>query len=368
MTSDIDRDVLRARIGEIRDPELDATLGELGMLGDVELTPTTVRVGIALTTLGCPARARFRDEIAAIVDELAPGRSLVVDETELDHAGRARAMQAARAAAQRRAEVPTALAGTDVIAVASGKGGVGKSTVAHAVARALARGGNAVGLLDADIWGFSQPHLTDRRERLAARGTSDRWEIEPARIEVDDGELRLVSMGLLVDDADEAIMWRGPMLARALEHFVADVAWGQPRALVVDLPPGTGDVPLALARLLPDARVVVVTTPSPLAVEVAVRAGTFARKANLDILGVIENLSWLRCEHGQLIKPFGEGGGALLSRRLGVPLLATLPIGLDDSDARGVAAAITRELAARTDHCSARLWAYARTATTQRER
>ncbi|ACU53203.1 protein of unknown function DUF59 [Acidimicrobium ferrooxidans DSM 10331] len=368
MTAGVDIDELRARIGAIRDPELDATLSELGMLGDVTVTATTVRVGIALTTLGCPARARFRGEIGAIVDELAPGRSLIVDETELDHAGRARAMRAARAAAQRRAEVPAALLGTDVIAVASGKGGVGKSTVAHALARALTHGGNAVGLLDADIWGFSQPHLTERRERLVARGTSDRWEIEPARIEVDDGELRLVSMGLLVDDADDAIMWRGPMLARALEHFVADVAWGQPSTLVVDLPPGTGDVPLALARLLPDARVVVVTTPSPLAVEVAVRAGTFARKANLDVLGVIENLSWLRCEHGDLIRPFGEGGGTLLAQRLGVPLLATLPIGLVDDDVRVVAETITRELAARSDHCSARLWAYARLAQPQNDR
>jgi len=348
---------IRERLATIMDPELGASLGELGMLGDVRIEAGRIEITIALTTLACPARERFRAQIREVVAELAPALAVDVREQQLDAAARARVMSQARLAAQRQAEVPLALVGTRILAIASGKGGVGKSTISHLLARTLAERGHRVGLLDADVWGFSQPHLTHTRERLEAQGTPEAWQIKPVEVPVPgSGALALVSMGLLVEDADDAIMWRGPLLARAFEHFVADVAWNSPDYLVIDLPPGTGDVPLALARRLPDARVLIVTTPSPLAQTVARRAGTLARKAHLDILGVIENMSWLACPHGERVAPFGTGGGAELAEALGVPLLAQLPLGDVENEGANLVAAIEARLAARASSCTARLW------------
>lgn len=356
----VDLDALRARLGAIVDPELRASLAELSMLEEVRIEDTRVLVRIALTTLACPQRARFRDQIRAVVAELAPRLELSVEEVQMDGATKRAAMDAARRAAQRRAAVPDDLASTWVLAVGSGKGGVGKSTLAHGLARAMAASGHRVGLLDADIWGFSQPHLAGERGRLEATGTAEAWRIEPLRRALGAGELAVVSMGLLVEDPQDAILWRGPQLARAFEHFVRDVAWGSPDVLVIDLPPGTGDVPLTLARLLPDAKLLLATTPSRLAAEVAERAGTFARRANLELLGVVETMSSIVCPHGELLHPFGEEGGTWLAQRLGVPLLARLPFGDTTRELDEIATTLLADARHELDTCSARLWAAAR--------
>src|SRR5438270_7910264 len=197
---------------------------------------------------------------------------------------------------------------TRVIAVASGKGGVGKSTLSANLASAFAHGGQRTGILDADVYGHSIPHLLGIHQKPVA---VDRMIVPPVR-----GELKLMSIGFFLDD-NQPVMWRGPMLHRALEQFLQDVHWGELDVLVVDMPPGTGDVSISLGQLLPRAEAVVVTTPQPLAQEVASRAATMAQKTGMRIVGVVENMT---------SEVFGSGGGERLAGELGVPLLGTVPL------------------------------------------
>jgi len=219
-----------------------------------------------------------------------------------------------------RTEVPLT---TRVIAVASGKGGVGKSSVTVNLAAALAWQGFTVGVLDADIWGFSVPRMLGVTGRL---GATDESKIRPNEIEVGAGLIKVVSMGFLVDDEDMAIMWRGLMLAKALEEFLVKVGWGDMDYLLIDMPPGTGDIQMALSRLLPRAELLVVTTPALAAQKVAVRVADMARRSYLKVLGVVENMSSFTCEHGTSYALFGTGGGQALADQLVVPLLAQIPL------------------------------------------
>jgi len=208
--------------------------------------------------------------------------------------------------------------------VASGKGGVGKSSVTVNLACALAREGSAVGILDADIWGFSVPRMVGVDTRLAADGGSGL--ISPERVDLGEGHLEVVSMGLLVEEEGSALMWRGLILNRAVRHFLEDVAWGELDYLLVDMPPGTGDVQMGLARMLPRAEVLVVTTPAVAAQKVATRVVDMARKNHLHIAGVVENMSVYVDDEGREHAIFGEGGGRRLAREAGLPLLGTIPI------------------------------------------
>jgi ATP-binding protein involved in chromosome partitioning len=206
---------------------------------------------------------------------------------------------------------------TRVIAVSSGKGGVGKSSVTTNLAVALARRGADVAAVDADVWGFSMPRMLGIRQPPQL--------IDDVIVPPSAHGVRLISMGFFAPE-DQAVVWRGPMLHKALEQFLTDVYWGEPDFLVVDMPPGTGDIALSMAQFLPRAEVVVVTTPQPAAQVVARRAAAMARRVNLDVIGVIENMSWFRGDDGKAYEIFGAGGGEDLAGDLDVPLLATIPL------------------------------------------
>jgi len=311
------------------DPELGADIVELGMARAATVSDDgAVRITVALTTAGCPLRAQLMREIVSRTEGLPGVTDVAIDWAEMNAEQKSAAMDIARKSAQGSAGPNAVPLGARVLAVASGKGGVGKSSITANLAAALAQRGFAVGVIDADIWGFSIPRMLGLEGRLEAEATSDGGRrIQPHSVAVGPGRLDVVSMGLLVDDETDALMWRGLILNRAVQHFLEDVAWADDLDyLVIDLPPGTGDVQMGLARMLPQAEMLVVTTPALAAQRVASRAVTMARKSHLHVLGVIENMSAFRCEHGQLHAVFGEGGGAALANEAGVPLIGTVPL------------------------------------------
>jgi ATP-binding protein involved in chromosome partitioning len=241
---------------------------------------------------------------------------------EMDAAQRSALMDRARRKAQEDRAISTDIPATArVMAVSSGKGGVGKSSVTVNLAVALAQRGLVVGLLDADIWGFSVPRLLGMQGELTAEGKK----IVPLEKPVGPGLLKVVSMGFLADE-DSAIMWRGLILNRAVQQFLEDVRWGELDYLLIDMPPGTGDIQMGLARMLPRTEVLVVTTPPLAAQKVAARAADMARKGHLRVAGVIENMSAFTCDHGTSYPLFGAGGGARLAADIGVPLVGTVPL------------------------------------------
>ncbi|HYF44655.1 MAG TPA: Mrp/NBP35 family ATP-binding protein, partial [Acidimicrobiales bacterium] len=247
-----------------------------------------------------------------------------LDWTEMDAEEKARAMARARWNAKEAAPDTMIPPTTRVIAVASGKGGVGKSSVTVNLAAAMAAKGFRVGVLDADIWGFSVPRMLGMEGRLG--GSTEDKKMVPNEIPIGEWTLEVVSMGFLVDKEESALMWRGLMLNRAVQHFLEDVRWGDLDYLLIDMPPGTGDVQMGLARMLPRTEIVIVTTPSRSAQKVAVRAADMARKSYLRIAGVIENMSAFVCDHGESYPLFGEGGGEDLAHEAGVPLLGSIPL------------------------------------------
>jgi ATP-binding protein involved in chromosome partitioning len=316
-------DDVRAMLAGVIDPELHVSIVDLGMVDDVRVGPTgDVAVTVALTTAGCPMRVQIRNEVESKVRGLPGVRAVAVDYGEMTPEQKRAAMQRARFNAREQA-APTAVpATTRVLAVASGKGGVGKSSVTVNLAVALAARGLTVGVLDADIWGFSVPRMLGVGDRLEARD----GKITPNEVRVGRGRLEVVSMGLLVEDESSALMWRGLILAKALEQFLTDVRWGDLDYLLIDMPPGTGDVQMALARMLPQAEMLVVTTPALAAQKVATRVADMAHRSYMKVDGVVENMSEFVAPDGSRHAVFGEGGGAALAREIGAPLVARIPI------------------------------------------
>lgn len=311
------------------DPELGADIVELGMVQDTAIAEDgAVAVKVALTIAGCPLRTQIRRDVEGRLRALPGVTDVRVEFGEMTAAQRTDVMQRARKKASENAPTTQVPLTTRVIAVASGKGGVGKSSVTVNLASALAARGFTVGVLDADIWGFSVPRMLGVRGRLGATASAggDRKLIRPHEIPVGAGAIELVSMGLLVDDEDTAIMWRGLMLAKALEEFLQKVAWGPLDYLLLDMPPGTGDIQMALGRLLPQAHMLIVTTPAQAVQKVAVRVADMARRSYLTVLGVIENMSQFTCDHGQSYPLFGAGGGQALADDLGVALVGQIPL------------------------------------------
>ena len=302
------------------DPELGGDIVELGMVKGIDLDQGIATIKVALTIAGCPMRTQIENDVKRKVAALPEVDSVVVEMGEMTQEERSEVMSKARFKARQDAEPTMIDPVTRVIAVSSGKGGVGKSSVSVNLALALADQGFTVGLLDADIWGFSVPRMLGAgAERLEA---NDDGKIVPLEAH----GLKLVSTGLLVDDEDKALMWRGLMLSKALEQFLKDVAWGRVDYLVVDMTPGTGDIQMALSRLLPQAEMVVVTTPQKTAQKVAARVADMARRSFMPVIGVIENMAGFTTPSGEHFKLFGEGGGQELADELGVPLIASIPL------------------------------------------
>jgi ATP-binding protein involved in chromosome partitioning len=310
------------------DPELHLSITELGMVKDVAVDGGAVTVRVALTTAACPLRHQIKSEVQSKVAGLPGVTSVEVEYGEMTRQERSLVMQRARRRAAERAPETEVPATTRVLAVASGKGGVGKSSIAANLAAALAAPGRTVGVLDADIWGFSVPRMLGVAGRLQAtrRDGDTKGRIEPYDVAVGSGRLRVVSMGLLVDDEDTALMWRGLILSKALEQFLVDVRWGELDYLVIDMPPGTGDIQMALARLLPQTELLVITTPGLNAQKVAARVADMARRSYLKVAGIVENMSEFVAPDGSRHAIFGHGGGDRLAEITGAPVLARIPI------------------------------------------
>jgi ATP-binding protein involved in chromosome partitioning len=310
------------------DPELGSDIVELGMAKAVAIrSDGHVTITIALTTSGCPLRAQIQRDIRNRVGTLPGITGVALEWTEMTQDEKASAMGKARFNISQRDEDTAIGPTTRVVMVASGKGGVGKSSVTVNLAAALAARGLVVGLLDADVWGYSVPRMLGVDGRLAGTMRGDRKVMVPHERRIGDGVLRVVSMGFLVEDEATALMWRGLMLNRGVQHFLQDVNWGDDLDyLFIDMPPGTGDVQMGVAKLLPRAEVVIVTTPAVGAQKVAGRAVDMARKSYLRVAGVIENMSAFTCDHGTSYPLFGSGGGQALAEAAGIPLLGQVPL------------------------------------------
>ncbi len=302
------REAVLEALGRVIDPELHQPVTELDMVRDIRINGPDVAVTIALTVVGCPLRSSFEEQVGREVGGLEGVRSVRLDFDVMSPDEKAALTQKLRGGVSERSSGISVDASTRVLAVASGKGGVGKSTLTVNLAAALGQAGQRVGVLDADIYGHSIPHMLGIKQKPVV---VDKMIVPPVR-----GGLKLMSIGFFLDE-NAPVMWRGPMLHRALEQFLSDVHWGELDVLLVDMPPGTGDVSISLGQLLPRAEAVIVTTPQPLAQEVAVRAALMAQKTNLRVIGVVENMS---------SEVFGSGGGDLLAARLGVPLLGRIPL------------------------------------------
>jgi ATP-binding protein involved in chromosome partitioning len=321
-------DDVRRTLAGVLDPELRASIVDLGMVHDVQVDDDgRVVVKVALTTAACPLRGQIGTDVKSKVAGLPGVSDVRVEYDEMTQDERSALMQRARLAASQAAPPSEVPATTRVIAIGSGKGGVGKSSVTANLAAALAARGFRVGVLDADIWGFSIPRMLGVRGRLAGQPAAQgKGKIVPHEVSMGAGLVRVVSMGLLVDDEDTALMWRGLILAKALEQFLVDVAWGDLDYLLIDMPPGTGDIQMALSRLLPQAEMLVVTTPAKGAQKVAARVADMARRSYLKVLGVIENMSSFVAPDGSEHAIFGSGGGARLAALTGAPLVGSIPI------------------------------------------
>ncbi len=312
---------VRDALKHVIDPELHTDIVDLGMVGDITIEDGVVHVGIALTIASCPMRGQIEADVDRRVASLPGVNSVDIHTGVMSQEQRSTLMERARLTARKNA-TPTAISpSTRVIAVSSGKGGVGKSSLSVNLALAVADQGHSVGLLDADIWGFSAPRMLGANDtRLSAN--EDR-KIVPTTVQ----GIHLVSTGLLLEDEDTALMWRGMMLTKAVEQFLNDVAWPTDLGyLIIDMPPGTGDVQMALARLLPQAEMVVVTTPQLAAQKVAARVADMARRSHMPIIGVIENMAGFTTDQGDHYEIFGSGGGANLADDLGVELLGSVPV------------------------------------------
>lgn len=309
--SPVTKDQVMKTLEGVRDPELGGNVVELGMITDVDIDRAHVGIGLALTIAECPLRSQIEGDTRRRVESMPGVESVDIRTTAMTKRQRAELMSVARRQARENAEPTQVASTTRVIAVASGKGGVGKSSVSVNLAAGLAQEGFKVGLLDADIWGFSIPRMMGASGRLEADAETKL--ITP----VTANGVEVVSTGLIIDSEETALMWRGLMLSKALEQFLKQVSWGELDYLVIDMPPGTGDVQMALTRMLPQAEMIVITTPQSAAQRVAIRVADMARRSHMPVVGVIENMS------GDV---FGEGGGKVLADELGVALLGSIPL------------------------------------------
>jgi ATP-binding protein involved in chromosome partitioning len=303
--------ILRALDGVI-DPELRRPVTELDMVRGVEVDGGDVSVTIALTVAGCPLRSSFEEQVQNVLREVPGIERVRLGFDVMTPEERQALTTKLRGGRPERAGISLEPA-TRVLAVCSGKGGVGKSTISANLALAFSELGQTAGILDADVYGHSIPHILGIHQKPVL---VDRMIVPPVKRLADGTVVKLMSIGFFLDD-NQPVMWRGPMLHRALEQFLSDVHWGELDVLVVDMPPGTGDVAISLGQLLPRAEAIVVTTPQPAAQEVAARAGAMAQKTGMRLVGVIENMA------GDV---FGSGGGERLADELGVPLLASVPL------------------------------------------
>ncbi len=307
----------------VEDPEIHRSIVELNMVRGIRIDGGNVKVTVALTVAGCPMRAEI---VRLVTDAVAPLDGVTHVDVDLDvmtdqeRAALSQQLQGGHAHGadgHEHRNNPFTDSNTRILAISSGKGGVGKSSVTTNLAVALAQRGRKVAAIDADVWGFSMPRMLgiDRPPTV----------IDDVIVPPDANGVTLISMGFFARE-DQPVVWRGPMLHKALEQFLTDVHWGEPEYLIVDMPPGTGDIALSMAQFLPRAEVIVVTTPQPAAQKVAQRAAYMARKVNLQVVGVIENMSWFVCDHGSEYRLFGEGGGQELADQLEVPLLGQVPL------------------------------------------
>ena len=341
------------------DPELGDNIVDLGMATGVTVSDEgLVTIGVKLTIKGCPLRVQIKNDVESRVTTHPGVTKVNIEWGEMDSDERTAVMTRARWNAKENAPATQIPLNTRILAIASGKGGVGKSSVTVNLASALANQGLTVGVLDADIWGFSVPRMLNMSDRLEAKlvAGSDKPKMIPNQRIVGKGLLKVVSTGMLVEDESTALMWRGLMLTKAVEQFLKDVHWGDLDYLLIDMPPGTGDVQMGLARMLPRTDLIIVTTPAVSAQKVAIRAADMARRSFLRIAGVIENMSAFTCEHGTSYPLFGSGGGQNLANEIGSELLGQVPIESDVSHGSdngepvaiagaGVAAEVFRDIA-----------------------
>ncbi|MFZ5851113.1 MAG: Mrp/NBP35 family ATP-binding protein [Actinomycetota bacterium] len=318
---------VQAALATVNDPEIRRPITDLGMVKSVDVARDgAVQVAVYLTVAGCPLRDTITRDVTAAVGRVPGVTSVGVSLDVMSDTQRRDLQTRLRGSDRPEREIPFALPGslTRVYAVASGKGGVGKSSVTVNLAAALAARGLSVGLVDADIYGHSVPRMLG----VTGRPTKVEQMIMPPSAY----GIKVISIGMFVAD-NAPVVWRGPMLHRALQQFLADVYWGDLDVLLMDLPPGTGDIAISVAQLVPSAEVLVVTTPQQAAAEVAERAGSIASQTHQHVAGVVENMSWLACPHcGERMDVFGSGGGQAvadgLSRTLGypVPVLGAVPL------------------------------------------
>ena len=326
----VTEDQVREALATVDDPEIKRPITELGMVDTITIDDADITVRLLLTVAGCPLKETLTRDVTAAVGKVAPASVVRVDMGVMTDDQRKSMQDMLRGGGQR--DIPFAQAGslTKVYAIASGKGGVGKSTVTVNLAVAMARRGLKVGIVDADIYGHSIPDMLGVGDR---RPTQVEEMIMPVPITLDSGaEIKVMSIGMLKPSRDQVVAWRGPMLDRALVQMLSDVFWGDLDALLLDLPPGTGDMAISLGQHLPNAEVVVVTTPQTAAAQVAERAGTMASMMHQRVVGVVENMSYLQLPSGERMEVFGSGGAeqvaSALSKRFGydVPVLGQVPL------------------------------------------
>lgn len=323
----ISRDSVMAALATVDDPEIHRPITDLGMVGEVQIEGGHVTVPILLTTAGCPLKGTITGDVQEAVGKVAGVESVSVSMGVMSDEQKKELREKLTGHAER--EIPFTQPGslTRVIAVTSGKGGVGKSSMTANLAVALAEQGLKVGVLDADIYGFSLPRMLG----ITTEPQSIDGMIIPP---IGAGGVKVISIGMFIPEG-QPVIWRGPMLHRALQQFLADVFWGDLDVLLLDMPPGTGDVAISVAQLLPNAETLIVTTPQVAAAEVAERSGAISTQTQQKVIGVIENMSYLTDANGDRVEIFGSGGGKVVSRHLSkllgyeVPLLAQVPLDIE---------------------------------------
>jgi ATP-binding protein involved in chromosome partitioning len=317
-------DAVQAALATVNDPEIRRPITDLDMVKSVDIIGALVAVTISLTVAGCPMKDKLTTDVTAAVTTV-PGVERVTVTLDVMTDDQRAALKEKLRGPQANREVPFSKPGslTRIYAVASGKGGVGKSSVTVNLAAAMAADGLSVGVLDADVYGFSVPRMLGVTQ---APTRVDDMILPPVAHDV-----KVISIGMFVP-GNQPVVWRGPMLHRALEQFLTDVFWGDLDVLLLDLPPGTGDIAISTAQLLPNAEILVVTTPQQAAAEVAERAGSIALQTKQQVVGVVENMSWLEQADGTRLELFGAGGGAMVAESLGrsigspVSLLGQIPL------------------------------------------